>query len=47
FGDYDTSPIIRVTNITGEAEDLLLRIARLEFSMDHVIISISPQVVKQ
>jgi len=49
FGDYDTSPIIRVTNIAinGEPEDLLLIIARLELSMDHVIISISPQVVKQ
>jgi len=47
FGDYDTSPWICVTNITGETEDLLLKIAKLELSINHVFISISPQVVKQ
>ena len=48
FGDYDISPIIRVTNITinGEPEDLIYKIARLELSTNHVVITISPQVVE-
>ncbi|MFC1919975.1 hypothetical protein ACFLWX_04210 [Chloroflexota bacterium] len=46
LGDYDTSPWICVTNITGETEDLLRKISMLELSIDHVFIAISPQVVK-
>lgn len=48
FEDYEHSPLILVTNIAinGEPEDLLIKIARLEFGMDHFYISISPQVVK-
>ncbi len=47
FGDYDLSPSIFVTNITGNTEDLFYKIGRLEVSMNHVVISISPQVVEQ
>ncbi|MBA7471100.1 hypothetical protein ES707_06394 [subsurface metagenome] len=49
FGDYGIYPIITVTNIAinGEPEDLIIKIGRLEFSTNHVIITISPQVVKQ
>jgi len=48
FGDYDISPGIIVTNITinGEPEDLIVKISRLEFSMDDFYIFISPQVVE-
>lgn len=48
FGDYGIYPIITVTNITinGEPEDLIIKIARLELSMDDFCIYISPQVVK-
>jgi len=48
FGDYDTSPGIWVTNVSGEPEDFLHMISTLEgLTMDHVIIYISPEVVEQ
>jgi len=47
FGDYDTSPVIWITNISGEPEDFLHIISTLEgLTVDHVIISFSPQVVE-
>jgi hypothetical protein len=36
FGDYDISPSIWVTNTTGDAEDLVYRISRLELSTNDV-----------
>ena len=46
FGDFDMSPSIWVTNMTGETGEFLHMVSRVELDLDHVVISILPQVVE-